>query len=720
MKLDDKNLKDVILILYDLMKDSYSKNKNGWVNRKWFIKNLVGSYSAWNDAYISAILDILNEEGYVIISGNVLRLTQALVESCGKQEVQKILDWNDPHSISRLVRNYASTIGNSIFGVKKVEWINYIEKHYLYWILIDYGDEDVHLGPGTPARLGNVWGNIAGSDDGNEPAFYFITQEKIYISESQMSLLVDRGYLISQLGEQIDKLEKIPRRFVSLVNEPNKRGRSATLLRNSNQLSAGLMAEFEGNTSLLWGPPGAGKTYGLASVITKFIKSNPNDRVLLLAPSNLAADVLMLEIINAFSRSGMSRLVDTRHLLRYGYAQKHEILIHEEIMGSYEQQEITSRIKCISMEIERTRKSLTSMQLAEKRAELMALREDLKHMVEDHIISCNVVVTSTTLGYLTKSPILNLTWDMVVIDEVTMVPAAILYYLSRSSQKSMLLAGDPRQLGPVFQENRNLGDNEKSLFGKDVFEIAGIMDISSENMLLKDSGLLYRIMEQRRCHPDIWKIVGGWYPGVKINYRKNKNLIQSNLFDKRVYHINISNITGIESEKRGKSWINKVSADLSIKIIANILRTNPKLTAGIICPYSAQEYLIKRLIDGRDKNGSLNFEKDLVEVGTVHRFQGSSADVILVDFVGSQGKRALGPLLTGKNGVRLLTVAFSRAKELLITIADDKWHISKLDDCENPLLQRLFDSSHRVPISEAIKTELTGLDSIDISCESWK
>ena len=76
-----------------------------------------------------------------------------------------------------------------------------------------------------------------------------------------------------------------------------------------------------------------------------------------------------------------------------------------------------------------------------------------------------------------------------------------------------------------------------------------------------------------------------------------------------------------------------------------------------------------------------------IEVGTIHTFQGREKSVILFDTVmsgeiqyGQQRHYSVRPFDETKNGMsvpRLLNVAFSRSKELLIVIADMN-HINKV------------------------------------------
>jgi superfamily I DNA and/or RNA helicase len=60
---------------------------------------------------------------------------------------------------------------------------------------------------------------------------------------------------------------------------------------------------------------------------------------------------------------------------------------------------------------------------------------------------------------------------------------------------------------------------------------------------------------------------------------------------------------------------------------------------------------------------------DRIRIGTVHAFQGSEADVIILDLVESRNHK-IGNLYHGETGDRLINVAISRAKDKLIVVGD--------------------------------------------------
>ena len=74
----------------------------------------------------------------------------------------------------------------------------------------------------------------------------------------------------------------------------------------------------------------------------------------------------------------------------------------------------------------------------------------------------------------------------------------------------------------------------------------------------------------------------------------------------------------------------------------------------------------------------------------MHQFQGSDADVVIFDMVDGIGRPGLGALLRGDTGMRLVTVAITRAKGKLIVLADKDWCRRTLQQADNPILWELI------------------------------
>ena len=106
-----------------------------------------------------------------------------------------------------------------------------------------------------------------------------------------------------------------------------------------------------------------------------------------------------------------------------------------------------------------------------------------------------------------------------------------------------------------------------------------------------------------------------------------------------------------------------------LNIIKDISKNNlQNKTIGIITPYVAQkDYLTKHL---KDIVAAAKEQSVTIDIGTVDSFQGSDRDYIIYDSVRSS--KGLGNIKFISDEKRL-NVSLSRAKELLIIIADSKF-----------------------------------------------
>jgi len=138
------------------------------------------------------------------------------------------------------------------------------------------------------------------------------------------------------------------------------------------------------------------------------------------------------------------------------------------------------------------------------------------------------------------------------------------------------------------------------------------------------------------------------------------------------------------------SWQNLGSAEVAMKVAATIAtQTDSACRIAIICPYRAQVKLLRQSLRDLQKSERNPFGTCQVDVGTVHQFQGSEADVVIFDLVDGNGRSTIGRLLLGDSGIRLVNVAISRAKGKFVVIADREWCRNANITVTNPLLSSL-------------------------------
>ena len=84
---------------------------------------------------------------------------------------------------------------------------------------------------------------------------------------------------------------------------------------------------------------------------------------------------------------------------------------------------------------------------------------------------------------------------------------------------------------------------------------------------------------------------------------------------------------------------------------------------GIITPYRAQKYYLKRAIQ---KSYKLKRLRHLIRINTIDGFQGQECDVIMMSLVRSNAHGQIGFL----NDLRRMNVAMTRARHKLIIVGD--------------------------------------------------
>lgn len=426
--------------------------------------------------------------------------------------------------------------------------------------------------------------------------------------------------------------------------------------------------EFPGGFSI-WGPPGTGKTYTLGRLIATLAASDL--RILCVATANIAIDRTAIATAKTIEQSNHLRLTELYlggRIVRYGYPRDPELFTTAyEDLFSYRQEkkEVLTEIKKVTDQLAKT-----PAENAEARAklnnELDTLRKYLRVIVAQVIKEAQVVFTTVTQALM--DPILqDNTFDLVVIDEASMVSVAHAVAIASKATQGLILAGDWQQLGPIA-----IGKSEsiqKWLLG-DAFSGRGLR---SQTKNLSSRQDLQMLLYQRRMDPGISYYINEHFYEHRLKDNPPENRPFKHLPPIRGEAFTLVDVSRmpecrLEKTKAG-SRQNSGTADLVVITSKALLDCDSKVTIGIITPYRAQVSLIKRRLKEKC-DGTLA----RVAIGTVHAFQGSEYDVIIWDLVDCEGER-LGRLLRKPQGERLANVAISRARQKLIVFADKQYFL---------------------------------------------
>ena len=377
-------------------------------------------------------------------------------------------------------------------------------------------------------------------------------------------------------------------------------------------------ANLPANMSFIYGPPGTGKTTELVKQVHDLLVQDPGAKILVLTPTNKAADVVAIKMANDdVCKDSLARFGATESLY----------LIEE--------------IGCV------TNRDSTNM--------------------KDW---CNIVVaTAARYAYdyvqPDDTPICDYPWDYIFIDEASMVDILTITYViyKGSGAKKIVISGDPKQIQPVTQNDMpafniydmvNLHGFSEAIFDYDRFEVKGLT-------------------MQHRSIPVIGKLISDFaYDGL-VDYDPDRAPMKPLMLDGlQIRNINFVGFDVAELDDiKGLNAINNSAFNLYSVIftynmidytIKQIEKHYPEkeYTIGVVCAYRAQADAIKNMLENRP----LDTRCCKVSCGTVHSFQGDECDIMFIvlnpPFVCTSG--------THVNNENIINVAMSRARDYIFFI----------------------------------------------------
>ena len=363
-----------------------------------------------------------------------------------------------------------------------------------------------------------------------------------------------------------------------------------------------------------------------------------------------------------------------------------------ETMGNLERlhgeaRQIERRLKQESVSPDALKSEITST-----RAKINDLRTqiaDLERQIEairQQIINEAVLIATTLARTYTMTEVYGRQFDTVVCDEASMAPIPAIFWTCSRATKSVTVAGDFHQLAPIAL-SKDIRVME--WLRRDVYAASGMDKIFRSGELEGSPGVMLR--EQYRMQPQIRAIISSVFygnrlrdgdsilekPAIKLNQPCPS--VYAGVYDTSEIDPWCSRIVG------GYGRFNLYHAVLAVKLCQNAIQVFDNI--GIITPYRPQARLIKALVE-KDPILELKVKEQKIIASTVHRFQGSEKDLIILDLVDSTGGLPVGTLLKGsieaknldeQSGARLINVACSRPKMKLAIIANLSFLKPRLD-----------------------------------------
>ncbi|XP_070558599.1 RNA helicase Mov10l1-like [Ptychodera flava] len=384
---------------------------------------------------------------------------------------------------------------------------------------------------------------------------------------------------------------------------------------------------------VIFGPPGTGKTVTVAEAILQVFSYIPSSRIIVCAPSNSAADLLAERL----HESGRVKLSDMSRLNGF---QRHEETVSD-VIKPY----------CSD-------------------------GNDLE-LVAHHRI---VVSTCASAGMLYQLGLKSGHFTHVFVDEAgqaTEPECLIAVGLVAGEDGQIVLAGDPRQLGPVLTSRAAI---------KYGLNVSFLERLTSRPPYCRDEAkykahgnynpyLISKLVDNYRSHPALLKLPSQIFYhdelSAKADVKIRESLCTLDLLpNKDAFPILFHGIRGEDMrEGNSPSWFNPVEAVQVMKYLSAVMNNGVHhlrwSDVGVITPYRKQVEKIRLLKDSLGMGD--------IKVGSVEEFQGQERLVVIIstvrsseNLVGFDARHNIGFLSNSKR----FNVAITRAKALLIIIGN--------------------------------------------------
>ena len=421
------------------------------------------------------------------------------------------------------------------------------------------------------------------------------------------------------------------------------------------------LAAMDNDLSLIWGPPGTGKSFTLASILYALYQLG-EDRTAVCCLSNVAVDQLLCKLLDIID----DEKIEPGNIYRAGRSMDSRILATDYLFPKDEwTQTLRGKIRQNQEEIIRLKER--KMEKSEASIVLKAENKELREKLREHteyLVKNSRLVFSTISNFILSKNLYESKFDNLIVDEASMMAMPSLLTLGHNISKRLILVGDFQQLSPISMV-------------KDALLVDSVFEMSEINIRDTDHPALFQLLTQRRSNEKIVDLINRtFYQGKLIpEAKENEDIINAEPFPRKV--IALKKVTdGAVRYTKGGTRQNKVFAE-NVMSILDILSQNrhADFTIGVITPYKGQVSLLRALKIER------NYDDDFdsrIKIGTIHTFQGSECDIIIFDMVDcfdmESGKpNKIGRLYHGNAGERLLNVAVSRARHKLIVVCDPEY-----------------------------------------------
>ncbi|MFN4123678.1 MAG: AAA domain-containing protein [Flavobacteriales bacterium] len=422
-----------------------------------------------------------------------------------------------------------------------------------------------------------------------------------------------------------------------------------------------------GETFLLHGPPGTGKTTTLVEAAKQLIARG--EKLLLCASSNAAADWLLHKCVQAgikTLRLGNISRVDPlllSHTIE-GYVEAHPDYksIRQYKRKAEELRQMAGKYKRNFGFDEREQRRLLYKEARNYAEESVRLEN---HIIQQTLAQAQAVV-STLTGTANKL-IEKMQFDTLMIDEAAQAlePAC---WIAIAKAEKVIFAGDPFQLPPTVKSP------EAAQLGLSITLMERLMRMpqAPQHMLT----VQYRMNEQIMHFSNQQFYKGKLQANASVAHHQIREFPVLRFVD----------TAGCGFQEEWNEETQSYANSGEIKLLEIFLKQLAKqeqehISIGLIAPYKTQVELMKEYFRDRTADWPESWQ---VSIQTIDAFQGQERDVILISLVRSNEKSEIGFL----KDYRRMNVALTRARKSLIVIGDsatvgaDLFFKALIDHCE--------------------------------------
>ena len=456
----------------------------------------------------------------------------------------------------------------------------------------------------------------------------------------------------------------------------------------------------------IWGPPGTGKTASIGRMVAEYLRQGK--KVLMVSNTNRAVDVSLLSVLQSISEIGLhqhsasvSRFgeswLDDERLVEHSFEAQMEKELQERIhraaqwdslLHRYEQAQDTvdhlmDKDEPIPNALEQECQELGKrVDDAGGVAFLEQEVERLSTMNERHELKKRNLVATTLAKVCTSELFFGLKFDAVVVDEASMANLGFLLVMASKAKSHVIITGDPMQLPPIAITE----DVEARAFlEQDIFTWVADAQDSSQLFEWHDQypNNTAFFDTQYRLQSDLAGVISkvfyeGRLKSEQLGLQPENSGELDAWFQASVALVNTGKYSPEliqDKSERGFRPVNEVHQRVMMESVERLLKKYDASEIGLIVPFRYSVYQYRTALRESILPGALG-----IEVGTIHTFQGREKEAIILDTIMTAeiqyGKRrdySVRPFDETKNGMavpRLLNVACTRSKKLLVIIAD--------------------------------------------------